>query len=501
MSKTGHIGSGVQALKSAAFSNTMSFSNLQTCLQQQRKDNSSHSYPCLRRAFTPMGEYARIEEKDHSLLAPSMNITYWLTEISTLFAHWVDISTHYALLAPPVGTACGKGGGFPSVNSEQYQTAIPPSAGTHGVICGNTPTIVSISSSWEKSSSRRCSASNLVSGNALYEFKLAYVLGKEKGGAEAEADMHSFCAMFLSVLCQQQTYLLTTTTTTRMLGDSNIGTWIQFAKLTVAAGEMAPFLYIKGVAGCIATILEIVELAGKNNEDLWDLAESIGTTIRIIRETIEVHGDMSATCFHDVSGVIDGYKQQVNNIKADYLVLVTTDSRFMMSEMQDALSTTVIQAQSCITSTVKSQAHCIQSEIHSLGDIQREHSAQICEKLQDMKGYYKRQVQELFPGDIYVENLVSPSKSYSFLWYQDRYCTVESSSRTKIIRIFQHSSDNGESILKQFNKVADAWMNIKFGFPCIPTLNKPLVSADHQTFQQSYFMVAPKSLSMIMNTT
>ena len=45
-----------------------------------------------------------------------------------------------------------------------------------------------------------------------------------------------------------------------MSGDSNIGAWIQFAKITAAAGEMAPFPYIKGVAGCIATILEVVEV-------------------------------------------------------------------------------------------------------------------------------------------------------------------------------------------------------------------------------------------------
>ncbi len=51
-----------------------------------------------------------------------------------------------------------------------------------------------------------------------------------------------------------------TSTTTRMSGDSNIGAWIQFAKLTAAAGEMAPFPYIKGVAGCIVTILEVVEV-------------------------------------------------------------------------------------------------------------------------------------------------------------------------------------------------------------------------------------------------
>ncbi|KAK0458018.1 uncharacterized protein EV420DRAFT_1643365 [Desarmillaria tabescens] len=270
-----------------------------------------------------------------------------------------------------------------------------------------------------------------------------------------------------------------------MSGDSNIGAWIQFAKLTAAAGEMAPFPYIKGVAGCIASILEVIELAGKNNEDLQDLAESIGTTIRIIKETVQAHGDTSATCFHDVcmelqaylesliaeinttrcnlkskritrflktkkvSGAIDGYKQRVNNIKADFLVLVTTDARHAISEMRDALST-----------TVQSQAHCIRGEIRSLGDIQKENVAQICEKLQDLKGDHKGQVRELSQWEIYVGRAVSPWHRFGPV-YEDRYCTVESSSSAKIIRVYQHSHHNKEVILKQFNDDADALINIK----------------------------------------
>ncbi|PBL04619.1 hypothetical protein ARMGADRAFT_57645 [Armillaria gallica] len=140
-----------------------------------------------------------------------------------------------------------------------------------------------------------------------------------------------------------------------MSGDSNIGAWIQLAKLTAAAGEMAPFPYIKGIAGCIATILEVIELAGKNNENLQDLAESIRMTMRIITETVDAHGGTSATHFRGVcedlqkyleglttelnvtrlnlesksitrflttkkvSVAIDGYKQRVSNIKTNYL--------------------------------------------------------------------------------------------------------------------------------------------------------------------------------------
>ncbi len=74
--------------------------------------------------------------------------------------------------------------------------------------------------------------------------------------------------------------------------------------------------------------------------------------------------------------------------------------------MRDTLSTTVTRAtetaQSHITSTVKSQAHCIRGEIRSLGDIQREHAAQIFEKLQDIKGYYKGQVRVVLIKHVYL---------------------------------------------------------------------------------------------------
>ncbi|KAK0471993.1 hypothetical protein IW261DRAFT_821017 [Armillaria novae-zelandiae] len=286
-----------------------------------------------------------------------------------------------------------------------------------------------------------------------------------------------------------------------MSGDSNIGAWIQFAKLAAAAGEMAPFPYIKGVAGCIVTILEIIELAGKNNKDLQDLAESIGTTIRIIKETVQAHGDTSAIHFRDicveiqkfleslivelngtqrmlksktitqflttkkVSGAIDGYKRRVNDIKTDFLVLVTADSRLAMSEMQDALIDTVTQAtetaQSHMASTVNAQAHSIRGEIRSLGNIQREHATQICEKLQDMKGYYGGQIRELRIGDIHLGRFVSPSRCDSAQEYQDFYGTVECSNTAKIIRVYQHSTENEEAVFKQLDEVTEALIDLK----------------------------------------
>ncbi len=48
-----------------------------------------------------------------------------------------------------------------------------------------------------------------------------------------------------------------------MTRPSNLETWIHVAKLGVAAGEMAPFPYIKGVFGCAVLVLEAIEVREK----------------------------------------------------------------------------------------------------------------------------------------------------------------------------------------------------------------------------------------------
>ncbi len=36
--------------------------------------------------------------------------------------------------------------------------------------------------------------------------------------------------------------------------------WLQIARMTALAGDMAPFPYIKGAAGCVVAILEAIEV-------------------------------------------------------------------------------------------------------------------------------------------------------------------------------------------------------------------------------------------------
>ncbi len=48
-----------------------------------------------------------------------------------------------------------------------------------------------------------------------------------------------------------------------MTRTSNLETWIHIAKLGMAAGEMAPFPYIKGLCGCAVLVLEAIEVSDK----------------------------------------------------------------------------------------------------------------------------------------------------------------------------------------------------------------------------------------------
>ncbi|PBK80324.1 hypothetical protein ARMGADRAFT_1040151 [Armillaria gallica] len=234
--------------------------------------------------------------------------------------------------------------------------------------------------------------------------------------------------------------------------------WIQIAKFTATAGEIAPFPYIKGAAGCVAMVLEVIEKAGKNDEDIQGLAENIGTTVAIIKETIDVHGITSATHFHDicadfqtylenllselnktqrnlerkrfhrflktrkVADAINGYKQRMNDIKANYIVSLMTDARLEMPEILRE----------------------IQKDV-------REHTSHIFANLQNRKGYVKGEVRVLTPGDIYLLETEPHDHCHG-------YCTVESSNTVKLIRIYQPHIGNEEDVMKQLDHDIDVFI-------------------------------------------
>ncbi|KAK0239404.1 hypothetical protein EDD85DRAFT_949258 [Armillaria nabsnona] len=80
----------------------------------------------------------------------------------------------------------------------------------------------------------------------------------------------------------------------------DIDACIQAARLTAAAGEMAPFPFIKGAAQCVVLVLEMIDRAAKNKSDLQELAESIVNTLVAVRDTVVEHGPTSALHFQNI---------------------------------------------------------------------------------------------------------------------------------------------------------------------------------------------------------
>ncbi|KAK0215622.1 hypothetical protein IW262DRAFT_1401291 [Armillaria fumosa] len=206
-----------------------------------------------------------------------------------------------------------------------------------------------------------------------------------------------------------------------MTRPSNLGTWIDIAKLGVAAGELAPFPYIKGLCGCAVLVLEAIEKAGKNNEDLLDLADSVQKTIEMVKSTVTEHGESSALRFRDVcvelevyltdlhfqlnstqrnsrgikrflktrdvSDTINGYQERVRAIKQDFLIRTAIDSRLVISDIKDELRAST----DALTSAIETSRRLTMSNIENLGaDVQT---------LKE-RGFYKGFIRDVPPGDI-----------------------------------------------------------------------------------------------------
>ncbi|KAK0196391.1 hypothetical protein F5146DRAFT_994334 [Armillaria mellea] len=166
------------------------------------------------------------------------------------------------------------------------------------------------------------------------------------------------------------------TTTIIML---DIDSCLQAARLTAAAGEMAPFLLSKRAAN--------------NRNDLRELAASIVKTLVAVRDAVIEHGPTSASHFQNIcmefqdymtelllqlnserrsrgirrilkakkiSDDISAYRQQVQAVKEDFLIRTTTTTRLVLSDVQDqvnaklcTLADTMEASERNITSVIK----------------------------------------------------------------------------------------------------------------------------------------------------
>ncbi|KAK0430546.1 hypothetical protein EV421DRAFT_276848 [Armillaria borealis] len=267
---------------------------------------------------------------------------------------------------------------------------------------------------------------------------------------------------------------------------------LQAARLTAAAGEMAPFPFVKGVAQCVVVVLEIIQKAANNRNDLRDLAESIVNTLVAVRDAVIEHGPTSTSHFQNIcvefqdymtellsklnnerrsrgirrvlkakkiSDDISAYRQRVQAAKEDFLIRTTTTTQFVLSDVQDqvttrfsALAGAVEASERNVTSVIKDNIE----EIRTSGVLQSETMEKLQMTLRDFqqRDFYKGVVRDLIPGDIYLKAPIKYASVYSGSDDYDEYHAIID-DRPKIVRVFRVKADQKERVMQQFQKEVD----------------------------------------------
>ncbi|KAJ6506460.1 hypothetical protein DFH09DRAFT_1289113 [Mycena vulgaris] len=93
------------------------------------------------------------------------------------------------------------------------------------------------------------------------------------------------------------------------------------AKVIAAGVECISFPYVKGVFVMVVVILETVEKAKWNRDDLKELCENIVEIIKIIQDQLVAHGDTGALKFkglcEDLASVLEGVLQSIKQLPTE----------------------------------------------------------------------------------------------------------------------------------------------------------------------------------------
>ncbi|PBK79383.1 hypothetical protein ARMGADRAFT_1093193 [Armillaria gallica] len=284
----------------------------------------------------------------------------------------------------------------------------------------------------------------------------------------------------------------------------DIDTCIQAARLIAAAGEMAPFPFIKGVAQCVIVILETIDRAAKNKSDLHQLAESIVTTLVAVRDTVIEHGPTSALSFQNIclefqtymsdllsqlnserrscarirrllksrkiTDEISTYRQRVEAAKAEFLIRAATSTRLGLSDVQDQVDTGIIAktraiegTQNKITATINDRSDIMREEIHSRAVSQSEKMDRLFATAQE-RGVYKGVVREVLWGDINLREYIEIPKSHSFQdsEFDEYIASVENHQCPKIVRVYRVQAGQKDQIMQRFYGDVDQRLHPNF---------------------------------------
>ncbi|PBK88318.1 hypothetical protein ARMGADRAFT_429431 [Armillaria gallica] len=269
---------------------------------------------------------------------------------------------------------------------------------------------------------------------------------------------------------------------------------------------MAPFPFIKGAALCVVVVLEAIESAAKNRQDLQELAESIVTTLVVVRDTVIDHGPTSASCFRDIcldfqtylndllsklnkegkprgircflkakkiSDDISAYRQRVQTAKEDFLIRTTIMTQLALSDAHEEITTGFSTLTGSVEASERSIALTIKDNIEEMRTWGAQHSDNM-ENLSirllqaSRQSLYKGVVSDIIPGDIHIIKRATHSiRCYrTNITYKDSYCTVENSNTQKIIREYQVHGTNREDAMdmERLDRVINFFIKAKSGF-------------------------------------
>ncbi|PBK58727.1 hypothetical protein ARMSODRAFT_1034391 [Armillaria solidipes] len=222
---------------------------------------------------------------------------------------------------------------------------------------------------------------------------------------------------------------------------------IQAARLIAAAGEMAPFPFVKGAALCVVVILENIQRV-TFSECLFGVSGLHDRTPFKAEQQTQVAWDSASLESEEDLG----WYQCA--IKEDFLIRTTTTTRLVLSDAQDqvttrfsALAGAVEASERNVTSVIKDNI----KEIRTSAVLQTETMKTLRMTLRDFqqRGLYKGVVRDLIPGDIYLKASIPRScHGGSHSDFDEYHAIID--DRPKLVRTFRVQADQQERVMQLF---------------------------------------------------
>ncbi|KAK0472596.1 hypothetical protein IW261DRAFT_1570686 [Armillaria novae-zelandiae] len=267
-----------------------------------------------------------------------------------------------------------------------------------------------------------------------------------------------------------------------------------------AAGDTAPFPYIKGVAALALTVLEIVDAASTNRKDIDEFAERIGNTITTLKNVADRYLKAGDDDISDLQGLCEDFQRCLQDIIHDLREIhkMNTDKikiiqYLMITDVRDKISTFIQRANnlqrdsdtgivtetraivSSIRRDTKSGLVSIKSSLdrlhlatedgyttleqrlyvalrNDLGPLISRNHGDLLTAIEDSRGIYKGLIRDITMGDINlgykITSFIENSATHSPVHFFEHHCTVNGDAKiARVYRCHQAYEEEGVKIL------------------------------------------------------